>query len=131
MTEVTPIFKDPKPPPRQRGWNSTMPAPTRRIKQRTHKAARDDRTFKQGQHPTTCQRCREAPAVDASHRAPRSQRPDLRGDPTNRDNLCRECHEWVETNPDQAKADGWRDTETYEKANDPMTKVIRQLGEQQ
>lgn len=73
-------------------------------------------------------RCGQRPATDASHRAPRSQRPDLRGDRANRDDLCHACHMWLEAHPEQAKAEGWRDAETYEAANaDPMAKVIRRL----
>ncbi len=132
MTEVTPRFKTPQ-PEKRRGYNSTLPAPTGYLPRRTRlsgrktrRAAEDDRTFKTGPRSTLCQRCGQAPAVDASHRGSRAQRPDLRGDPTNRDDLCRGCHEWVEAHPIEATAEGWRSGETYEAANsDPMAKVLR------
>lgn len=132
--DVTPIFKAPK-QERARAWNSTLPAPTRRpskprkrIRPRTTRAAADDRTFKEGWRAVMCQRCGTRKATDASHRGSRAQRPDLRGDPSNRDDLCRPCHEWVEANADAARDEGWRDPVTYEAANaDPMAKIRRQF----
>ena len=116
--------------------NSTLPAPTgylpRRTqlsKRRTRRAAEDDRTFKAGPRSILCQRCGRNKATDGSHRGSRAQRPDLRGDPGNRDDLCRACHEWVEGHPIEAEAEGWRLGERYEAVNrDPMAKVRRQAG---
>lgn len=134
MTDVTPRFKADRPEKKQRGYNSTLPAPvgylprrTEMSKRKTRRASEDDRTFKTGPRSATCQRCGKAPAVDASHRGSRAQRPDLRGDPSNRDDLCRACHEWVEAHPLEATAEGWRLGETYEAANaEPIAKLIRQ-----
>lgn len=126
MTEVQTYFKDEpeEPAPRQPG--STLRRSKKRIKPRTKKAAADDTAFKSGPRSLRCQRCKQIKPLDASHRATRAQRPDLRGDPNNRDDLCRDCHRIVETSANQAKDEGWRSDETYELANaDPMAKIIR------
>lgn len=104
--------------------------PKAKLRARSAKAAKDDRTFKAGSRSEWCARCGTKRATDASHRAPRSQRPDLRGDSRNRDDLCRECHELIGSDYELAVAEGWRDPERYELANaDPMAKVLRKLGE--
>jgi hypothetical protein len=140
--EVEPRFKPERPAPKPRAWNSTLPQASRVAKPvnkpkaagRTLKSGKrarttaEDRAFKTGSRSTVCVRCGQHLAVDASHYAPRSQRPDLRGDPHNRDDLCRECHRFVEAHPEAAKAEGWRSAETYEKANaEPIAKLLRKL----
>ena len=110
----------------------------------TRKATNKSKSFNKGR--TGLERCAVlalAPEVRAElgpcggiganhgdHRAERSARPDLIGDPENRQTLCPAHHQWKTDNGARAKEIGLRLDESYERANrDPMAKVIRQLAE--
>lgn len=45
---------------------------------------------------TVCSDCGKKPATDMHHYQRRTRRPDLIDDPSNRVDLCRECHDKVE-----------------------------------
>lgn len=53
-----------------------------------------------------CQRCNQRRATDRHHIAPRARRPDLVGDPANKEWVCRICHDELTLNPEPC--------ETYE-----------------
>ena len=95
------------------------------MRHQTSKARQDDATFREGFGGMCITGCGR-PATEASHRATRAQRPDLRGDPANRDNLCSECHAEVTASAVHGRATGLRSDETYEAANtDLLAKVVR------
>lgn len=54
--------------------------------------------------------------IDVHHIAKRSQRPDLKFEPSNAICLCRKHHAWTDVNHDEAVSMGLLSTETYEAA---------------
>lgn len=79
------------PDPRGKAWSAAV-------------LARDERI---------CRKCKGV-ATDAHHIAARSQRPDLKYDLDNGVALCRECHNWVPNNVEEAKELGLYSDAKYE-----------------
>lgn len=62
-----------------------------------------------------CQKCGKKDLNNhAHHRAPRSQRPDLRLEMSNGKTLCLDCHDFVHAHPKEAVALGLLSVEKYE-----------------
>ena len=109
------------------------------LRRKTSRARKDTATFNAG--TTGTERCAAQHLTDVlgpcdtfsrtegDHFADRSLRPDLRGNPDNRQPLCPVHHRWKTDHPKQARELGLKSDESYELANqDPMAKIRRQLG---